>query len=121
VNNNIAVTNMVASTSAEHTYLFNWTISLVTPGTSCAGKTTVELNAIFTDPNAPRATTQNVSGTVTIASGGNGTVGFVASGVNSIRAKTGTAVQYSTTNFTAGANCSPPPTYKVYLTLTQLN
>jgi hypothetical protein len=121
VNNNIAVTNMVTSTSAEHTYLFNWTISLVTPGTSCTGKTTVELNAIFTDPNAARATKQNVTGTLTIASGGNGTVGFIASGVDSIRAKTGTAVQYSTTNFTAGANCSPAPTYKVYLTLTQLN
>ena len=121
VNANISATNMVASTSAEHTYLLNWTVSLVTPGTSCAGSTTVEVHAVFTDPNASGTIDQNVSGTVTVAASGNGTAGFIASGVSNIRAKTTTAVQYAAENFTAGTSCSPAPTFKIYPVLTQLN
>jgi hypothetical protein len=119
-NANLTATSMIILTSAEHTYTFQWTISLVTPGTSCTGNTTVELDAIYTDPNGAGAQTQNL-GVVTIASSGNGTAGMVATGVDNIRAKTGTAVQYQTSNFTAGTGCSPAPTYKVYPVLSQVN
>jgi hypothetical protein len=88
--------------------------------TSCSGNTSVEIDVVFTDPNGAGTTTQNL-GRVSIASSGNGTAGFVASGVDSIRAKSGTTVQYQTSNFTAGVGCSPAPTYKVYPVLTQLN
>jgi hypothetical protein len=119
-NANLTAANMVVLTSAERTYTFQWTISLVTPGTSCTGNTTVELDAIYTDPNGAGTQTQNL-GVVTIASSGNGTAGMVATGVDNIRAKTGTAVQYQTSNFTAGTGCSPAPTYKVYPVLSQVN
>lgn len=118
-NTNIAATNMVASTSAMHAYAFNWTISLTVVGTGCTGNTTVVLNAIFTDPNAGGSTTQAL-GTITLAASGNGTVGFVANGSDSILAKTGTAVQYSTSSYTAGSGCSVNPTYQVTPTLSQL-
>jgi hypothetical protein len=116
---NIGATNMVATTSAQHDYLFNWTIDLTTTGLSCTGNTTVTLNVIFTDPNTSTPVTQAL-GTVTLANGTSGTVGFIAEGTENVLAKTGTAVQYSTTNYTGGSGCITNPSYTVYPTLVQL-
>lgn len=77
------------------------------------------MNAIFTDPNAGGSITE-LLGTITLAAGGNGTVGFVAQGTDNILAKSGTAVQYSTSGYTAGTGCSVNPTYQVSPTLVQL-
>jgi hypothetical protein len=118
VNTNISATTMVASTSALHDYLLNWTISLTTAGSGCTGNTTVILNAIFTDPNASGSITE-VLGTITLATAGNGNVGFIASGVDNILAKASTAVQYSTSSYTGGG-CTTNPTYQVSPTLVQL-
>lgn len=109
---NLGATSMVATTGAQHQYLFGGTFSLTVAGTSCTGSTTVTLNAIFTDPNASGSQTVPV-GTVTLANAGVGVVGFAA-GVPAltILAKTGTAVQYSTTSYTLGTGCtSTNPTY----------
>jgi hypothetical protein len=119
VTTNIAATSMVASTGAMHDYLFTWTISLTVVGVACTGNTTVTLNDIFTDPNSSTPTTQAL-GTVTLASQGVGTLGFIASGTSNILAKTGTAVQYSTTSYTPGVACTTNPTYQVSPTLVQL-
>jgi hypothetical protein len=80
-------------------------------GTSCAGNTTVALNAIFTDPNAAGSTTLSL-GTFTITT--NGTVGTSNFSYPAIhfRAKGSTNVQFSTT-YTAGGSCSPAPTVQV--------
>lgn len=119
VTTNISATNMVASTSALHAYTFGWTISLTVVGTGCSSSTTVNMNAVFTDPNTSSPVTE-LLGIITIAAGGNGTVGFVAQGSDNIVAKSGTAVQYSTTGYTAGTGCSVNPTYQVSPTLVQL-
>ena len=117
VSANIAATTMV-TTAALHDYLFTWTISLGAVGVACTGSTSVTLNAIFTDPNTSSVTTQSL-GTVTLASNGIGAAGFVASGTANILAKTTTAVQYSTTNYTPGVGCTTFPTYQVSPTLIQ--
>lgn len=116
---NISATNMVASTGAIHGYLFSWTISLTTAGSSCTTSTSVTLNAIFTDPNTSSPVTEAL-GTFTLATNGNGTVGFISSGADNILAKSGTAVQYSTSSYTAGSGCSPAPAYQVSPALVQL-
>ena len=115
---NISPTTMLASASALSSYRFSWTISLTVVGIACYGNTTITLNAIFTDPNASSSTTQPVA-TVVIAAGGNGTVGFVADGAEDILAKSGTAIQYSTSAYTAGSGCTTNPTYQVSPTLVQ--
>jgi len=115
-NTNIAATNMVASAPANTLYMYLWTISLTAAGTTCTSSTTVNLNAIFQDPNAGGAQTE-LLGTITLAAGGNGTVGFVASGNDNIYAKSGTAVQYSTTGYSAGTGCSVNPSYQVTMRL----
>ncbi len=118
VTTNISAVTMVTA-GALHAYAFDWTVSLTTAGTSCSGSTTVTLNAIFTDPNTSSPTTLPL-GTLTLAASGNGTAGFVASGRDHILAKSGTAVQYSTSGYTLGTGCSPGPTYQVSPALTQL-
>lgn len=119
VNANISATNMVAMTNTIHEYKFEWIVSLTTPGTSCVGSTTVVLNAIYTNPNNSTPVTQNISGTITLASSGNGTAGFIASGTTPVLAAPGTAVQYSTSSYTGGGSCSPNPKYQVQATLVQ--
>ena len=119
VQTNISATTMVASTSAMHDYNFSWTVSLTAAGAACTGSTTVVLNAIFTDPNASSSVTQPL-GTITLANNGNGSPGFVASGVDNILAKSGTAVQYSASSYTEGAGCTTAPTYQISPTLVQL-
>jgi hypothetical protein len=118
-NSDIKATTMVASTSAQHDYLFSWTVSLKTIGSGCSGSTTVILNEIHTDPNASASVTVPVA-TITLANSGNGTVGFVASGANNILAKNGTAVQYSTSAYSAGRGCTVNPAYVISPTLLQL-
>ena len=116
---NLAAVTMVTP-GANHDYLFNWTVELSVAGTSCTGNTTVTLNAIFQSINGSGTTTQAL-GTLTIAAGGVGAVGFVAEGSDNILAKSGTAVQFSTSGYTLGTSCtSTNPTYIVYPTLVQL-
>jgi hypothetical protein len=88
-------------------------IDVAAVGTSCTGTTTVVSNIIFTDPlNA--STTTYTSSALTVAASGNGTLGgFVAFGSVVLVAKAGTPIQYSFTNFTAGAGCSPAPKFQV--------
>lgn len=121
VTGNISATSMLASAGASDGYQMNWEVSLTAAGTSCTGSTTVVLNKIFTDPNTSSAQTVAV-GTITIASSGVGTVGYVADGVETIYAKTGTAIQFSTTSYTLGAACtSTNPTYQVTTWLSTLH
>ena len=112
-NTNISAVTMVSNTSAITSYSFNWTVSLTTAGSNCTGVTTVVLNEIHTDPNASSPTTDPI-GTLTLALNGNGAVGLIAEGVDHILAKSGTAVQYSTSNYTAGSGCTINPSYRVY-------
>jgi len=117
---NISATNMLASASAEHAYFFGWQVSLVNAGSGCSGSTIVQLDVTFTDPNSAASTTQTL-GTVTIAANGNGVPGFVSSGMDYVVAKSGSAVQYSTANYTSlGTGCSVNPGYQVIPTLVQM-
>lgn len=112
VSANIAATNIVSSASSTKLYHFDWVISLVTAGTGCTGSTTVTMNSIETDPNAVGSITVAL-GTITLANLGNGTVGFVAEGSDVFYVKTGTALQFSTSSYTAGSGCSVNPIYQV--------
>jgi hypothetical protein len=107
----IAATNLVSSASATYLYHLDWEVSLTAVGVACTGSTLLAVNAVFTDPNTSSATTQTL-GTITLAANGVGTVGFIAEGSDALYAKTGTAVQYSTT-LTAGTGCSTNPAYQV--------
>jgi hypothetical protein len=118
-NTDIPTVSMISNTTAEHDYLFNWTISLTVPGMGCTGSTTITLNESHTDPNASTSSTVAL-GTITIARSGNGNVGLVASGSTNILAKSGTSVQYSITSYTPGPGCTKGPTYQVTPTLVQL-
>lgn len=112
VTTNIAAANIVASAGSTKLYHFDWEVSLTVVGASCTGSTTVIVNAVLTDPNT--STPQTVAlGTITIASLGNGTLGYVADGSEAFYVKTGTALQYSTTSYTAGSGCATNPTYQV--------
>lgn len=111
-------TNLTANCSV---YELNWYIDLSAVGTSCTGSTTVVFNILFTDPLGAGQQTV-ASGTLTIATNGNGTLGtIVANGTQIIVAKLSTTVQYSTTSFTAGTGCSPAPKYQVTPILKQLS
>ena len=99
---------------AATNYLFSAYITQTVLGSSCAGNTTVVINAIFQDPNAASAQTQAI-GTFTVTT--NGTLGIVplttTPGLLMIRAKAGTVVQFSTT-YSIGGSCSPGPTVQVF-------
>lgn len=117
-NSSISSTTLISSVpSTPGFYSLKWEISLTTVGVACTGSTTVALNAIWTDPNTSSSTTQTF-GTVTIASSGDGTVGFIAEGVDPILAKNATSVSYSTT-YTAGSGCTTDPSYQVSYVITQ--
>jgi hypothetical protein len=112
---NIAATTMSSGIAGTHAYRLSWYVDLVTPGTGCTAGTTVVLNEIFTDPNASASTTLALTPSALTVASGNGVAGaVVGSGTESVVAKTSTAVQFSTTSFTAGTGCSPAPTYQVY-------
>jgi hypothetical protein len=97
-------------------YNFSSYITQTVLGTSCAGNTTIVLNAIFQDPNAAAPQTTAIA-TYTVTT--NGTLGIVPltanvySGGISFVAKAGTVVQYSTT-FTPGGSCAPAPTVQFF-------
>lgn len=112
VTTNIAAANIVASAGSTKLYHFDWEVSLTVVGASCTGSTTVVVNAVLTDPNTSSPQTVAL-GTITVASLGNGTLGYVADGSESFYVKTGTALQYSTTSYTAGSGCVTNPTYQV--------
>lgn len=107
---------LVAIPAAGTHYLFTGYVTQTVLGASCAGNTTVVLNAIFQDPNAASAQTQAIA-TFTVTT--NGTLGIVPITANtyagqfSFVAKAGTVVQCSTT-LTAGGSCSPTPTVQVF-------
>ena len=102
------LTTTGASATFDH---FDWAVSLASAGVACTGSTTVAVNLIFTDPNAASSVTE-VLGTVTVAANGNGTLGFIAEGADSVWSKASTAVSLSTT-YTEGSGCSTAPGYTV--------
>jgi len=116
-NASIGATTMLA-TSGEHAYWFGWTISLTAQGAGCTGNTTVQINAIFTDPNNSTPVTEAL-GTVTIASSGVGTLGFVANGMEHLDAASRTAVQYSTV-YNPDSTCTTNPSYQLTPSLVQI-
>jgi hypothetical protein len=119
VHASISPITMVATTSALHDYLFTWTASLTALGVGCSGTTTTVLNVIFTDPNASTSTTEALA-TLTIATSGNGTLGFISSGTANILAKTTTSVTYSTTGYNgSAAGCTTGPSYQITPVLIQ--
>lgn len=85
-------------------------------GASCAGNTTIVVNAIFQDPNAAAPQTTAIA-TYTVTT--NGTLGIVPitanayAGAISFVAKAGTVAQFSTT-FTPGGSCAPAPTVQIF-------
>jgi hypothetical protein len=97
-------------------YNFSAYVSQTVLGASCAGNSTLVLNAIFQDPNAAAPQTTAIA-TFTVTT--NGTLGIVPitanvyAGAISLIAKAGTVVQYSTT-YTAGGSCSPAPTVQLF-------
>ena len=90
-------------------------------GASCAGNSTIVVNAIHQDTSAASLQTQAI-GTWTVTT--NGTLGIIPlttfPGMLVFLGKNGTLVEYSTT-FSAGGACSPAPTYQVYPILEKLN
>lgn len=97
-------------------YVLGGYISQTVLGTSCAGNTTIVLNAIFQDPNAAAPQTTAIA-TFTVTT--NGTLGIVPitanayGGAIAFVAKPSTVVQYSTT-YSLGGSCSPGPTVQVF-------
>lgn len=91
-------------------------ISQTVLGASCAGNTTIVVNAIFQDPNAAAPQTTPIA-TYTVTT--NGTLGIVPLTANSyagsisFSAKAGTVVQYSTT-YTPGGSCAPAPAVQFF-------
>ena len=116
-NASMSATTML-STTGEHAYWFGWTISLTAQGVACTGSTTVQINAIFTDPNSASPVTEAL-GTVTIAASGIGTLGFVANGMEHLDAASGTAVQYSTV-YNVDSTCTTNPSYQLTPSLVQI-
>lgn len=120
----ITATTMVTAPSIPATgtsYRLSAYVSQTVLGASCAGNTTIVLNAVFQDPVAAAPQTQAVA---TFSVTNNGTLGNVPMTTATetpiaLRAKAGTVVQYSTT-FTPGGSCSPAPTVQVYPILEQL-
>jgi hypothetical protein len=109
----VSATQIISSAPATRMYHMDWTLSITTAGTSCAGGTTVAVNAIFTDPNASGAVTETL-GTITIGTGANwnGTAGLAGNGSEGLYVKNGTALQYSLA-YTAGSACSAAPTVQL--------
>lgn len=124
-NSSITATTMVtapAQPSAGTSYRLSAYVSQTVLGTSCAGNSTISLNAVFQDPNAAAPQTQAVA-TFTVTT--NGTLGIVPITSTTdtmplvLRAKAGTVVQFST-NYSPGGSCAPAPTVQVYPILEQM-
>jgi hypothetical protein len=102
-------------------YRLSGYLSQTVLGSSCAGNTTIVLNAVFQDPAAAAPQTVAMT-TFTVTT--NGTLGDVPITTElanpfTIRAKAGTAVQFSTT-YTPGGSCSPAPAVQLYPVLEQM-
>ena len=105
-----ATTLTTVSSSGPNTYLMGGYLNVTVVGTGCTSNTTVQLNAVFTDPAAAGSTTLAL-GVLTVTN--NGTAGNSLSiPLTPIRGKASSTVQFSTT-YTAGASCSPAPTVQV--------
>lgn len=97
-------------------YNFNSYITQTVLGASCAGNTTIVVNAIFQDPNAAAPQTTAIA-TFTVTT--NGTLGIVPitansyAGAISFVAKPSTVIQYSTT-YSLGGSCSPGPAVQFF-------
>ena len=112
---NITSTQLWAGVGGgAHMGRFSWYIEQTGAGVGCSGSTTVTLNVIYNPPSKGSALTQSL-GSLTIALSGNGAAGnFVSNGTYPIGIRSGTAVSYSTTGYTAGTGCTTDPTYTVY-------
>jgi hypothetical protein len=113
-----AVTMLASATLGNYMVCFGVDQTVV--GSSCAANSTIQFNYIWQDPNAASAQTVSSGFVPLFTVTTNGTVGQVpmTSGPAcfQIRAKAGTAIQYSTT-MTLGGSCSPGPTIQVFPTL----
>jgi len=103
--------------SGNHSYTIHWYVTLTAAGTSCTGTTTIALVFEFVDPNT--SSQQNLSTTVTLATTGNGTVGYIAQGLWDIISKGGQYVAYQVPTYTAGSGCTVNPTFQLYPTVVQ--
>ncbi len=110
-NTSIAATTMVTPTWTGN-LRFAAYVTQTALGAGCTGNSTVAVNVIFTDPNAPAAQTVTVD-TFTVTT--NGTLGNVPGNAKSylFRAKASAAIQFSTT-YTAGAGCTTNPSVKLF-------
>jgi hypothetical protein len=118
-NSSIGATTMATAGSSGDTYRVSFYADVTVAGTSCSGNSTLDIDVTFTDPNASASNTYAYySGTIIT----NGSVGAVviSQGGAILRAKSDTAVQYSTT-FTPGSGCSLAPSYQVYPIMDLLN
>ncbi len=126
-------TCMATVGASNATYRFNFYAQESVLGASCTGNTTLQVLLTFQDPLAAAPTTTTAV-TFLIANNSNGVLGpaqgflnfplisvggSVIGDVGIIRAKTGTAIQYSTT-YTAGTGCAPGPQYVLFPILEQL-
>ena len=130
VNANISPVTMATVGGSDATYRFSFYVELSVIGSGCAGGSgaaaNVVVNLIYQDPLAV-STTTSASQVGLTAAGDNGTVGqtfqydplVTFMPLLPIRAKTGTAIQYSTT-YTTSSGCSPKPKYIVFPILEQL-
>lgn len=122
----IGAVTMTTAGGSGNTYRFSVYVDQTALGTSCTANTTINVQLVFTDPNAAGTTTlgmASISGGGVVSITNNGTVGFITTGVMNevaFRAKASTTVQYQTV-YSAGANCSPGPQYQVYPVLELLN
>jgi len=119
----IASTLMVTP-SANLTYRFSVYMDQTALGTACAGSTTVTPALQFQDPNGAAPVSTAWATTFTIANNGALGTNTNSTATTSIwttvfRAKSGVAIQYSTT-FTAGGSCAPAPAVQVFPILEQI-
>ncbi len=113
-NANVSATTLITAPTSVSRYRISFYVDQTVVGAGCTGTSTVTLNVIYTDPNAGAAQTVAV-GTYNVATSGNGGVGnFVGQSTFNLVAKASTAVQYSTSGYTAGTGCTTHPSYQVY-------
>lgn len=123
-NANIGTTTMITVGASNATYYLTYYVDQTVAGASCTGTTTVQITSIYNDPNGAGNTL--TSQVLNVAVTGNGAAGnSVGIGLGliplsyTIRAKTGTVIQYSVV-YTIGTACAPGPQYQVFPILEQL-
>lgn len=127
-NANIVATTMTTVGASSANYRFSFYINETVVGTGCATGTNVLVNLIYQDPGAAGSSTVSENASLALTNGSvgpalNWTVNVATQGyifpIN-IRAKNGTAIQYSTT-YSIGGSCSPGPQYVIFPVLEQLS